>query len=225
MQQECFAGKNEMFKKTITVPNESKLSGLLLFLDRDGITRAKGKVRKAHVEYQPKHLNCPHSQHWTVWLFLGKMDKTWLHDGDDYMGSVVKRKFRTLGFENALRSVERDCAQGRKMERTMDPNMSDLPATTFRLEDLVNPFRFFEVDYCGPFQVKQVLKSLETWICLFTYLSTKTVRLGEVSTLDTQSGLNSYRFVLRWVIKKRFRQISVLFSYEQLENSVSFLPL
>ena len=52
--------------------------------------------------------------------------------------------------------------------------------------------------YFGPSQVKHFRKTVKKWICLFTCFSTRVVHLKIVSSLDTQSCLDTlHRFVAR----------------------------
>ena len=129
--------------------NKSKLFGFLPFLDSDGIMGAKGRLRKAHVEYQTKHPIILHNQHWAVKFFQEEMHKTWHHDGVEYLRSFVKQKKWILGFRNALRSVKHDCVQGKKFARTINLQMFYLPAS--RLQAMVYPSSNCGVDYFAPF--------------------------------------------------------------------------
>ena len=98
--------------------------------------RSKERLRKADVEYQTKHPIILHSQHWALKFSLKEMHKTWHHEGVEFLRSVVLQKFWILGLRNALRSVKHDCVQCKKLTRTMNPQMSDLPAR--KLEGMVS---------------------------------------------------------------------------------------
>ena len=196
VQQESFGNEIISLKKTMSVHSKSKLIGLLPFLDSNGIMHAKGRLRKADVEYQTKHPFILPSQHWAVRVFLEDMHKRWHHEGVEYVRSIVQRKFWILGLRNGLRSVKHDCVHCRKMTKTTKIQMSDLPAS--RVEGMVYSFSNCGVDYFGPFQVKHFRKVVKKWICLFTCFSTGAVHLEIVSTLDTQSCLDAiHRFVAR----------------------------
>ena len=120
------------------------------------------------------------------------MHKRWLHEGVEYVRSIVQQRFWILGLRNALRSVKHDCVQSRKTTKTMKPQMSNLPAG--RVEAMVYSFSNCGMDYFGPFQVKHFRKVVKKWKCLFT----RAVKLEIVSTLDTQSCLDAiHRFVDR----------------------------
>ena len=141
--------------------------------------RATGRLRKADVAYQTKHHIILHSQHWVVKLFLEETHKTWHYENVEYLRSVVQQKSPILGLRIALRSVKRDCFQCKTLARTINPQMSDLPAS--RLEAVVYPFSNYGVDYFGPFEVKHFRKTLKMWIRHFTCFSTRAVHLEIVS--------------------------------------------
>ena len=170
--------------------SKSKLIGLLPFLDSDGIMYAKGRLRKADMEYQTTHPIILHSQHWAVRLFLETMHKTWHQEGVEGLRSVVQKQFWILGLRNALRSVKHDCVQYKKLARTLNSRISDLAATC--------PFSICRVDYFGPYQVKHFRKRVKKWICLFTCFNIRAICLESVSSLNTQSCLDAVqRFVPR----------------------------
>ena len=80
VQEENFGNEIISLRKTMSVHSKSNLIGLLPFLDSNGIMRAKGRLRKADVEYQTKHSGILPSQHWAVKLFLEDMHKRWHHE-------------------------------------------------------------------------------------------------------------------------------------------------
>ena len=126
VQQENFGNEIINLKKIMSVHSKSKLIGLLPFLDSNGLMRAKGRLRKADVEYQTKHPVILPSQHWAVKLFLEDMHKRWHHEGVEYVRRIVQQIFWILGFRNALRYVKHDCVECKKPTKMLEPQMSDL---------------------------------------------------------------------------------------------------
>ena len=117
VQQENSRNEIISLKKTMSVHSKSKMIGLLTFLDSNGIMRAKGRLRKADMEYQTKHPVFLPNQNWAseeqrvmavgdlVWICdkqchpfkypLGKVLE--LHTGDDSISrSATVRTHRVV---------------------------------------------------------------------------------------------------------------------------------
>ena len=69
---------------------------------------ASGRLRKADIEC---HQVILHSQRWAVNLFPEEMQKTWHHEGVEYLRSIAQQKLSIFGFRIVPRSVKHDCVQ------------------------------------------------------------------------------------------------------------------
>ena len=69
------------------------------------------------------------------------------------------------------------------------PFIADSPRE--RLQERVFPFTNTGVDNFGSFEVKFIRKSLKRWCCLFTFLTTRAVRIEVVPSLEAETCLTA----------------------------------
>ena len=86
----------------MTVLSKSKSIRHLTFIESDGVTRAKGRLREADVENQTNYPIILRSQYWAVNLFLEKIQKRWHHEGVEFLRGVTSQNFWMPGLRNAL---------------------------------------------------------------------------------------------------------------------------
>ena len=167
------------------------------FLDKDGLIRAKGRLRKAALPFATKHPILLHSYHPAVELYLRYQHRVHFHEGVEYLRSVIQQDFWMLKLRTALRSIKSSCVQCKKQyASSFSPEMADLPIE--RLQDHAFPFASTGVDYFGPFEVKFNRKTWKRWCCLFTCLTTRAVHIEVVHSLDSDSCLLAIRrFIAR----------------------------
>ena len=87
----------------MTAQSKTKLIGVLPFIDSDGLMRAKGRLRRADVEYQTINPINQHCQYWAVNLFAEDKHKTRHHVGVEFLRSVFQQRFWIFGLRNVLR--------------------------------------------------------------------------------------------------------------------------
>ena len=143
-----------------------------------------------------KHSRLLHWKHHAVELFLKNEHKDNQHEGTEHVRNIVQQKMWILGIRNALRSIKNKfvtCRKGRA--QTKAPEMTDLPEERL---DASTAFKNVGFDYFGPFIVKIGRRNEKRWCCLFTCLTMRTMHIGVVPKLDTDSCLNAImRFIAR----------------------------
>lgn len=125
VQRDTFADETKELMKQNEVSSRSHLLPLSPFLDKDGLMRARGRLRKANIEYQTKHPIILSSKHPVVKLFLEHQHRQYHHQGVEYIRSQLQQKFWILGLRNELRATKHRCKQCRIFGKGLCPRMSD----------------------------------------------------------------------------------------------------
>ena len=95
-----------------------------------------------------------------------------------------------------VRKVLGQCSQCKRRNAPAGNQlMSKLPKC--RLKPKKTPFYFTNVDYFGPFLVKQARSNMKRWGCIFTCLTTRAVHIEVAPTLSTDSFVNALRRFMR----------------------------
>ena len=72
--------------------------------------------------------------------------------------------------------------------------MADLPTDRLSKEP---PFTYIGLDMLGPFLIKQHRNEMKRYVIIFTCLSSRAVHLEVVYTMETDSFIQSLRFIAR----------------------------
>ena len=152
LQKEFFERKVPILKKRITLHSSNRLYGLLTTHRQRGYYACEAKTGQSRRELSDKITYQSAYSTLGVKLYLEEMRRKWHLEGVEYMRSMVREKFRLLGFRNALRPVQRRCVQYEKVTQTMNPQMPRLPVR--RLRRKVNLFSICGVDEFGPFKTR-----------------------------------------------------------------------
>ena len=196
LHQEQFDKEMKSLKAEKENPKGSKIQQFSLFLDEEGLFRAKGRIGSCQLDFNAKHPILLHWKHKAVELFLRNEHKDNQLEGIEHARNIVQQKMWIPGIRNTLRSIKNKSVTCRKgIAQTIAPVMAYL--TEERL-DASTAFINVGVDYSGPFIVKMGRRNENRWLCLFTCLTMRAVHIEVVPMLDTDSFLNAImRFIAR----------------------------
>ena len=157
------------------IKNSSKIATYSPFIGPAGIIRSTGPiVRLVNTEFDTKHPIILDVRHTLVRLLARSLHHKPLHQGLDFMRSVLNMKYGILGLRRLLRSIENQCVTCRKCNASMiQPILSNLPVE--RLGYKQPPFNHTAVDYFGPLYVPVRRSTEKRWGFLFTCLTTRAV--------------------------------------------------
>ena len=157
-----------------------QLSSLNPFIDKVGILRVGGRLRKSNLnetERNPIILPKKHP--------LSKIVLIWYHSEVAHCGrGITMNAVRSAGYwivnlNSLTRSIIRSCFKCRyNRGKCSNQLMADLPADR---TECVPPFTYVGVDMFGPFQVKERRSTIKKFIALFTCLNSRAVHLERSS--------------------------------------------
>jgi hypothetical protein len=184
-------------------PNSIRKSSPLVCLDRyvdkDGIIRVGGRIRRAKVPENLRHpAVLPKKGHVTQLLVYHYHRKTGhaLPGRGTTMGELRSSGIWILSARSSIISCLRNCVICKRLRgRPAAQKMGDLPQD--RITE-APPFSNSGVDYFGPFPVPQGCSNVKRWGVLFTCLSSRAIHLEVTHSMSTDSFINAYRrFVCR----------------------------
>ena len=194
---QCHAFKDEIAllqrpDKDITLKQSSSIYGLDPFLDKEGILRVGGRIRRAKVSVDIKHpMIIPKHGHVTNLIIA------FFHDKISHQGcGLTINRIRSSGYwiiacSAAVRKHIFNCVPCRRLRRPVQgQKMADLP--TDRL-DSAPPFSYCGVDFFGPWVVKDGRKEMKRYGSLFTCLQSRAVHIEVATSLSTDSFINCLR--------------------------------
>ncbi|CAC5397509.1 unnamed protein product [Mytilus coruscus] len=159
------------------------------FLDQDGIIRVGGRIRRADLSSDMKHLIIlPKNSHITE-LIMPYFHEQSFHQGRGITTNTIRSHgYRIIGCSSAVSNPFSKCVTCRKLRsQTQVQKMADLPVD--RLET-VPPFTYCGVDLFGPWLIKEGRKELR-FLC--TCLSPRSIHIETANALDTSSFINALR--------------------------------
>lgn len=191
-------------------PRNSKISSFNLFIDKDGLLRARTRLtRGPFLSYDEK---CPiivPGDSRLAQLIIVSVHRTNAHFGVGTVLSHIRRRFWVTRGRQVIRSVLRRCVVCRKRQGQFgDEVQAPLPEDRVQL---IVPFSTTGIDFCGPFHVRHLESSTKVYIALFTCAATRAVHLEVVNSMNTTSFLLALRRFLaaypgcRKVVTDNFR--------------------
>ena len=183
-------------KKTAT-RKTSSLHCLDPFLDRDGVLRVGGRIKRGSFMEEIKFpVIIPRKGHVTD-LIIKYFHEKVQHQGRGMsLNEIRSNEFWVIGGTSALTFVISKCVTCRKLRgAAQEQKMSDLPVDR---PESSPPFTYCVVDYCGPWRVKEGRKEVKKYIALFTCMASRAVHLEVSNSLETDSFINALRrFICR----------------------------
>ena len=107
---------------------------------------------------------------------------------------MLQQEYWIVGIWKSFKKINSTCRH--RNANRIHPPIADLIRE--RLDEHVFPFTHTGVDYFGPFEVKFLRRTLKTWCCFFTCLSTRAVHIEVAQSLDTESFLATVTRFIAW---------------------------
>ena len=180
-----------------TIKMSSCLYRLDPFLDKDGLMRIGGRIKRADLPAATKHpVILPRKSPITDLLIR------FCHGKVNHMGRGItqnelrQRGYWIVGGSSAVSNCISQCVIYRKLRRHLETQkMSDLPID--RVEPSP-PFSYCAVDFFGPFLIKERRSEVKRYGVIFTCMASRSVHLETANSLNTSSFMNALsRFLSR----------------------------
>ena len=190
-QEESFYEELLALKKRRYVHPSSRLATLTPFLDKDGLIRAGGRLKRAPLPFSGRHPIILAPDHHLTRLIIQHYHQVYFHASVERLLGELRQHYHIIGARRILRSVVHSCIHCRKASASpRPPLMADLPAARLSPE---YPFTSTATDYFGPLYVKQGRSVIKRYGVLFTCMATRAVHLEIAHSLDQSSFINAYR--------------------------------
>ena len=177
--------------------NVTSLQKLNPFLEKDGVLRVGGRIRRADLNNETKFpIILPRDSHITK-LLVQHFHEACLNQGrTTTLNEIRSHGYWIIGGTSSVSRHILSCVRCRKLRSSpQSQKMSDLP------EDRLHqapPFTYCAVDYFGPWMVKEKRKELKRSGVLFTCMASRAIHLEVAHSLDTDSFVNALRrFICR----------------------------
>ena len=184
-------------QKKTAMRKTSSLHCLDPFLDKDGVLRVGGRIKRGSFTEEIKFpVIIPRKGHVTDLIIKYSHEKVQHQGRGMLLNEIRSNGFWVIGGTSAVAYVISKCVTCRKLRgAAQEQKMSDLPED--RLESSP-PFTNCAVDYYRPWHVKEGRKEVKKYIALFTCMASRAVHLEVSNSLETDSFINALRrFICR----------------------------
>lgn len=182
------------------LPKESKLNNLNVFLDKNQLLRAGGRLQNSQIPEQHRHPYILNPKSPLSRLIIIHYHRKMLHTGTQSLLAFIRWKYWIISAKVLVKQVLSKCTLCFKYNpKPIQQLMGHLPS------ERVNPSRPFStvgVDYAGPFLSRdrnpKSKINYKIYIAVFVCFATKAVHLELVSDLTSDAFLNCFkRFIAR----------------------------
>ncbi len=182
---------NQEDKRNV-LKRKSPLAKLNPFMDRTGIIRVGGRLRRSSMTFETKHpVILPPDSH-AVRVLVRQIHRTVGHLGRESVLTAIRQKYWIINCGALVRKILRDCIICRKShQKPSQQIMADLPED--RVTSSESAFSRTGVDYFGPIVVMRGRTTEKRYGVIFTCLATRAVHLEIAHSLDTNSFICALR--------------------------------
>lgn len=173
----------------------SDIKSLRPFRDDEGILRVGGRLKHAACPYELKvpMIIPPNSR--LSWLVINGAHQTLDHGHIQVMMQYLRMKYWIPRLRSELRSFVNKCVTCKRYEHPLEKQlMGDLPKER---TTPCKPFTYTGVDYAGPIEIKEYLKTRtnkrKCWIAIFTCLVTRAMHIDIVTDLTSAAYIECFR--------------------------------
>jgi len=168
------------------VPRGSKLANFNLFIDSEGLLRAKTRLGKAPgLSFDEQNPIVIPGESRLATLLVMEVHRINGHFGVSTVLGYIRRRFWIPRARQVIKVTLARCVTCRKL-RGSAGNQVQAPLPAYRAE-LTVPFAVTGVDFCGPFYCRTRDGTIKTYIALFTCASTRAVHLETVLAMDVET--------------------------------------
>ncbi|XP_058827917.1 uncharacterized protein LOC131687846 [Topomyia yanbarensis] len=135
------------------IKNNSSLSKMRAFLDKNGVLRARGRTQECKfTDYDAANpVILPRNHHITR-LIVSNAHKQFNHQNHETIINELRQRFRSPRLKATYRAIRKECQQCKNNQAApQPPAMADLPLA--RLAAFARPFTYMGIDYFGPMTV------------------------------------------------------------------------
>lgn len=187
VQREVYANELEILQKTKSVSNTSELKALNPFIDGDGLMRVGGRLQNASTMQERNPIIMP--KHFVTTILIHETHTKYFHCGVNSTLNAVRYKYWPIHGKTQVKKVLRNCVRcARAKPRETNYLMGNLPAPRVQPSP---PFTNTEVDFCGPFLLKEKKfrnrNTIKVYVAVFVCFSTKAVHLEAVDSLTSEA--------------------------------------
>ena len=167
-----------------------------LFLDENGIIRARSRVCQANISESTKFPVLLPSRHVYSEMIIKESHNFVFHNGVKETLNVARQRYWILRGREAVKQIVSQCVVCKKFEGLpfKQGPFPDLPQ--LRVDDSP-PFTYTGLDFAGPLYVHESsgdsCKATKVYVLLFTCASTRAVHLEIVERLDVETFLRAFR--------------------------------
>ena len=205
VQGESFTNEISFLRGTQSNTKGLKTTALVkqfnLFLDENGILRARSRVCQANISESTKFPVLLPSRHVYSEMIIKECHNLVFHNGVKETLNVIRQHYWILRGREAVKRIVRQCVVCKKFEGLpfKQGPFPDLPQ--LRVDDSP-PFSNTGLDFAGPLYVHESSgdssRATKVYVLLFTCASTRAVHLEIVERLDVETFLRAFkRFAAR----------------------------
>ena len=223
-QHKTFSDSIRYLERGKELDKRDKLLQFTPFLDKDSITRARGRLQHAKIPWSQKHPIILDSKNSITKLIIEQAHNDCRHLGTEFVRAHLQQDFIIIGQRRFLKQLSKTCFICRRgRAQNITPLMADLPSFRFTEAEKQYPFLNVGIDFFGPFYVEHRNRKLEKqYLCLFTCLVTRAVHLKVCQTLDTDSCLLA---IIRSVSRRGYPELIISDSGSNFTSAKKMLDL
>ena len=203
VQKEAYPDEVRCLELKQSLPRSSSLNKLHPFLDKEGLLRVGGRLKKGNLTSDEAHpVVIPGKSH-VATLLIRHFHEQVHHQGRHITeGAVRSAGFWIVSGKRAVSSLIHHCVVCRKLRgKHHEQIMADLPADRLSNDP---PFTYVGLDAFGPWSVtarktRGGQANAKRWAVIYSCMATRAVHIEVLESMDTSSFINALRrfFALR----------------------------
>ncbi|XP_056000356.1 uncharacterized protein LOC130048119 [Ostrea edulis] len=197
VQEEVFSQDIACLQLQRPLPKNSSLITLNPIIDKNGLLRLGGRLKRGQLTTNEKHPAIIPKKHHLAILLVRHFHESVKHQGRHFTaGALQSAGYWLVGGKRLISSLLRKCVKCRRLRGKYECQMmSDLP--TDRLQSSL-PLTCIGLDVFGPWSVvtrktRGGVSNSKRWAVLFTCLYTRAIHIEVIEELSSSSFINSLR--------------------------------